>query len=300
MLDRYKASKPDDAAIGYHLKHLKPKLGDLLISQLSRATITEKYIEPRLCEKTILGKNQGNKVVSAATVRRELDTLSAAIHYAKREGYLSEVPFIDKPAASPPRERWLTHHEVSALFTAAAHNKNLTAWLHLAICTAARPAAILQLKWFQVDLEKRLIHFNPDGRKQNKKHRPTVYINDSLMEFLPAWLKKCRSEYVCGGVNSVRMAFNRACQKAEIKGATPYTLRHTAITWAVRDGHSLALAGQLAGHKDPRTTMRYAKHDPSFTEGVVSSLATGAQLAHKIAEKSKNPPSGQEKRKKKQ
>lgn len=298
LLERYKATREKDMALEYNLRNLTPYFKDHAVSQITRHSVND-YIEHRLKQKVVVGKNKGNRTVSPATVKRELDMLGAAMNFAKREGLINEVPYFEKPKPSKPRDRWLTQEEVVKLFKASP-NDNLTAFLHLAINTASRPSSILELKWFQVDMEKRLIHFNPPDREQTKKYRPTVYMNDSLAEFLKAWRKKSKSEYVCGGAKSLKKSFKQACTNAKIVGATPYTLRHTAVTWVIREGFSLALAGQLAGHKDPRTTMRYAKHDPSFTSGVVTALASGAQLAHKIAKKRKNNKKSPKKNKRKQ
>jgi integrase len=285
-------------ALEYNLRNLTPYFKDYAVSQLTRHSVND-YIDHRLNQPVVIGRSKGKRTVSPSTIKRELDMLGAALNFAKREGLIREVPYFEKPKASKPRERWLTPEEVQKLFTASPTD-NLTAFLHVSINTAARPSSVLELKWFQIDLEKRLIHFNPPEREQTKKYRPTVYINDSLLAFLNAWRRKCKSEFVCGGVKSLKKSFRQACMKAKIKGATPYTLRHTAVTWVVRDGFSLALAGQLAGHKDPRTTMRYAKHDPSFTSGVVTALASGAQLAHKIAKSGKKAKTAPKKSKRKQ
>lgn len=287
MLERYEEYKAADATVGYHMKRLKPFFKEMALSHISNQIIRE-YTGKRLVTKVTIGTEKGDRTVSPATVRRELDTLSAAFGYARREGYIKEVPHIEKPKASQPRERWLTHEEAGRLLEAAASNKRLLLFIEIAMNTGARPSSIIELKWFQVDLEERLIHFNPEGRTQTHKHRPTVYINDGLLASLLQAGKKKKSEFVLGGIKGVKHTFKRACERAGLEGVTPYTLRHTAITWAVRGGHSLALAGQLAGHKDPRTTMRYAKHDPSFTSDIVGSLATGVQLAHKMAKKAKN------------
>lgn len=297
MLTRYADYKKADATVGYHMKHLKPFFENIFFSQISNQVMRE-YAERRSLQRVTRGNKKGDGTVSMATIRRELDTLSAAFGFARREGYIKEVPHIEKPVASPPRERWLTHEEAGKLLVAAQDNKRLLLFIQIAMNTGARPSSILELKWFQIDLPSRLIHFNPEGRAQTHKYRPTVYINDGLLVALKTAKKS--SEYVLGGIKSVKHAFRRACERAKIKGVTPYTLRHTAITWAIRDGHSLALAGQLAGHRDPRTTMRYAKHDPSFTKDITSSLATGVLLAQKSAKKGKKPKIAANKRLKKQ
>lgn len=280
MLERYAEHKKEDATVRYHLKHLSPFFKDAALSQINNTLIRD-YTAKRLDTYATRGKGKAERKVSPATVRRELDTLSACFGYARREGYIKEVPYVEKPKASRPRDRWLSLKEVSRLLKAAEKNKRLLTFIQIALNTGQRPSSILELKWFQVDLEQRLIHFNPEDRIQTRKYRPTVFINDSLLPTLKALSKK--SEYVLGGIKNIKHQFRRACERASLENVTPYTLRHTAITWAVREGHSLALAGQLAGHKDPRTTMRYAKHDPSFTAGVVGSLAIGAQLAHKMS-----------------
>lgn len=298
LLERYQAKKPNDMALEYNLRNLRPYFKDYAVSQLTRHSVND-YAEHRLKQYVVLGKGKGKRTVSPATVKRELDMLGAALNFGKREGLITEVPYFEKPKPSKPRERWLTQEEVQALF-AASSTANLTAFLHIAINTAARPSSVLELTWQQVDLEKRLIHFNPVGREQTKKYRPSIYINDSLLAFLTAWQDKCKSEFLCGGVKSIKKSFKASCDAAGIAGATPYTLRHTAVTWVVREGFSLALAGQLAGHKDPRTTMRYAKHDASFTAGVVTALASGVQLAHKIAKRGKKTKTAANKTKGKQ
>lgn len=268
MLTRYAESKPDDATVRHNMKPLQAFFKDFNIAQICNPLVRD-YIQRRGAEFATRGKKKSKRKVSPSTIRRELDTLGAALGFARREGYIKEAPYIEKPAASPPRERWLTHEEFSRLMKHAS--KPLKLYLQLAINTAARPSAIYALKWFQVDLKRRLIHFNPEGRVQTRKHRPSVSINDTLLVALKA--ARGDSEYVLGGVKSLKKAFAKACKEAELEGVTPYALRHTAITWAVQGGHSLANVGHLAGHKDPRTTMRYAKHDPSFTRAITDTLA---------------------------
>lgn len=283
MLLRYAEHKKDDATVGYHMKHLQPFFKDMRMSQLCNQAFRD-YRLQRQNAKLTIGKLKINKHPSPSTIRRELDTFSAAMGYARREGYIKELPHIEKPPASPPREKWLTHEEFEKLLDAS--NGSLKLYLQIAINTAARPSAIYALKWFQVDFNRLMIHFNPEGRAQTRKHRPSVSINKTLLPALKA--AKGNSEYVLGGVKSLKKAFAIACARAELKDITPYVLRHTAITWAVQAGHSLANIGQIAGHKDPRTTMRYTKHDPNSTRAITDTLSAGQVLAKKKPKKGKN------------
>lgn len=264
------------------MKHLQPFFKNMAASHVCNQVIRD-YTAHRLGQKAIRGTQKSDRFISPQTVRRELDTLSAAFGYARKEGHIKETPYIERPNPAPPRQRWMTYIEFGKLLKAAENHEMLSAFLQLAINTSARPSSIYQLKWFQVDMEAKVIHFNPEGRQQTRKHRPSVSINTSLYECLKKLRKNADSEFVLGGVKSLKKSFKNACDEAGIDGVTPYTLRHTAQTWIVRDGHGLAHAGQVAGHKDPRTTMRYVKHDPSFTKGATDSLATGVKLAQKMA-----------------
>lgn len=289
MLVRYADYKKNDT-VDHHMKHLTPFFKHTFMSQINNGLIRE-YTAHRTSQKVTRGERKGSRLVSPSTVRRELDTLSAAFGFAKREGYISESPYIEKPQAAPPRERWLTIEEQGKL-KAACNTPHLKVFVEISLASGARPSSVLDLKWFQVDLEARLIHFNPEGRTQTKKHRPTVRINDYLLPILDTLRTDTKSEYVISRKNgkrveSIKKGFRDACKRAGIAGATPYTLRHTAITMLIRGGISLAQAGQLAGHKEPRTTARYAKHDPSFTQAATDILATGAVLAHNSTENSK-------------
>ncbi len=70
----------------------------------------------------------------------------------------------------PPERLILTPAEARALIDAAT--AYVRTFVMLAVGTLARPQAILDLTWFEVDLERRLINFNQAGRVQSRKRRP--------------------------------------------------------------------------------------------------------------------------------
>lgn len=309
MLNRYAEYKAEDVTVRYHMRHLLPYFQAYPVSAVTNATGRE-YAKHRCSKLAKRGKSFSTRTVSPATARRELDTLISSLNFGKTEGYIyGDIPDIERPDAAPPRAKWLTEKELDALL-GATERPYLKTYLMIARHTAARPSSILELKWFQVNLEDRLIHFNPDDRAQTKKHRPSVYMNSALFAHLKEAFKEKKSEHVVATskqgkrVESIKRAFSAACDRAGIKGATPYTLRHTAITTMIRKGFGLAQAGQVAGHRDPRTTMRYAKYDPSFTKSVVECLAdstpVGVTLAHIAPEKAEIHHIAPEKKDKKQ
>ena len=127
--------------------------------------------------------DQRNANRSDGYIRRLLAILKAALNRAVREGDIPSSPYIMLLPESEPRDRIATPAEVAQLLT-AARSEHLQRYLLLAIGTAARPEAILELTPAQCDLVDRFIQLNPRGRRQNKKRRPTVPMAAFLMPLL--------------------------------------------------------------------------------------------------------------------
>ena len=64
------------------------------------------------------------------------------------------------------------------------------------VATAARPDAIFDLTITQCDLENRLIHLNPEGREQTKKHRPTVKMLERIVPLIERRIQTGDSPYL--------------------------------------------------------------------------------------------------------
>ncbi|NQY26002.1 MAG: tyrosine-type recombinase/integrase [Piscirickettsiaceae bacterium] len=52
-------------------------------------------------------------------------------------------------------------------------------------------------------------------------------------------------------------AIRKAFKRANIKGATVHTLRHTHATRLIKNGLSIYEVKEILGHTDTSTTMRY-------------------------------------------
>jgi integrase len=152
----------------------------------------------------------------------------------------------------------------------------------------ARPAAILELKWTQIDWDHGTINLNPPGRRQTRKRRPIVPLDDETLKLLEEAHKGAQSEYVIerGGkkLQSIKKAFQAASARSGIH-VTPYTLRHTGAVWAAEQGTSMAELAQFMGHDDDRTTQKhYARFSPSHLRGVSSNLRAARDEAAKLRE----------------
>jgi hypothetical protein len=132
----------------------------------------------------------------------------------------------------------------------------------------------------QIDFRSRLVHLNPMGRVQTAKQRPTVPIDERLLEVLRVAYRARTCDYVieCGGapINSIKRAFREAAARAGFapRVATSYTLRHTAATWMAQKGVPLRGIAGFLGHADTRTVERTYAHDrPDHMKRAKSALA---------------------------
>ena len=74
---------------------------------------------------------------------------------------------------------------------------------------------------------------------------------------------------------SAKKAFSLASERAALSGGrkiTPHMLRHSFGTWLVSIGTPLEFIQQMMGHKDPKTTMRYARVMPEHLREAIDRL----------------------------
>lgn len=232
-------------------------------------------VEPAMIDKTMVKKYNDSRKVGPATRRLELSMLSTALNMAYKAGHIDRKPDIPLPATPERIERHLTVPNFRK-FMAGVKAPHAKLYMVIGINTMARPSAILELQWSQVDFDRGMIDFNQPGRVQTKKRRPIVPMNRSLRAALEAAYVARQTEYVIEHGNDrimcIKKAFQAASQRSGVK-ATPYTLRHTGAVWAVERGIMMSQLSQYMGHDDSRTTEKhYARYSPDFLRGVADAL----------------------------
>jgi integrase len=264
LLDRYRNEHGVNTrslkTIDYNLITLKLFFGDLLPSHISNTLLVE-YAKQRNA--------------SDGTILRSLGILKAAIHYAEGNRWIDKQPQFTMPVKQPPpRDLWFTREEVSLLIE-KAKSPHIQLFIRLALATAARSGAILDLKWSQLDFERKIIDF---GRGYGNKRRAIVPMNDEVFDALREARELAQSdnviEYKGMPVSSVKKAFARLCQDNRIEGS-PHILRHTAATWLVMDGVPLAEVARLLGDSEKTVEKVYGKHAPDYLQRAVKSLNLG-------------------------
>lgn len=244
-------------------RSLMPFFGNLQPEHIGNKTL-QRYAEKRKADE-----------VGNATILREIDTLRAALNYAASNRWIKPMPVLRSPVQKPPaRDIWLTREQVNSLLRGTnAHHLRL--FIMLAISTAARSGAILELTWDQVDLDSGLIDF---GRGWGNKRRSVVPMNDDLRTELLFNKQVSISNHVVEWqgkkIASVKKSFRELCKRLEIK-ASPHVLRHTAATWMVIAGVPLAEVARLLGASERTVERVYGKHSPDYLRRAVTTLKVG-------------------------
>lgn len=123
-------------------------------------------------------------------------------------------------------------------------------FLSLALNTASRKGAILELRRDQVKLDRGVIELNPAGRKQTNKRRPQVSISDALRPIIERTMTEIPERpdaLLLDHDGEIRTAFKTAREQAGLgEDVTPHTLRHTKATWMAQASISMfEIAGVL-------------------------------------------------------
>lgn len=224
-------------------------------------------VDPALIDEGMAQSYQAWRKRSVSTVRYELSMLSVALRWAKNQKFITDAPEVWRPEPPPHRTRHLTRPQFRKFLDGiVAPHARLFAILGIATC--ARPAALLELQWVQIDFDTGIIDLNPPNRFQTRKRRPIVpiadYVRGPLEEAFAARIGETVIERGGEQIGSIKKAFLAASERSGIK-ATPYTLRHTAAVWRAEDGIPMSELAQLMGHDDSRTTEKhYARYSPTY------------------------------------
>src|SRR5262249_36205858 len=83
---------------------------------------------------------------------------------------------------------------------------------------------------------------------------------------------------------AIRTAYQKALDRAEIKGFRFHDLRHTCGSWLAMNGATIMEIKEILGHADIKPTLRYAHLSPGHLRGAVARLE-GLTTPHETAQK---------------
>lgn len=253
----YLADKGTERAV-WAWKRLQPSFGALRPDQITRKECRS-YVAVR--------RKQG---VGDGTIHTELTFLRAALIWKNR----NTPAQVELPSKPPPADQFMTQAQYEALL-AKAETPHVKLFIVLALATAGRMTAILELTWDRVDFDRGLIRLGTGERR--RKGRATVPMTDRARQALQEAYAARTSEHVIeyGGepIRKIRKALGKVADAAGLSWVTPHVFRHTAAVWMAEAGVPMPEIAQVLGHTDSRVTERvYAKFSPTHLRRAIRAL----------------------------
>lgn len=208
--------------------------------------------------------------VSNTTVKNELSILRCAIRWNNPQ----TKAIFELPAPNAPRDIRITKDEYKTLLK-HANSPHIKLFVILAIATAGRVSALLELTWDRVNFEKKQIQLSTGDHKN--KRRALVPMTENLREALEeAYIARTSDyviEYGSKKINSIRKGFKETAKKAGLDHISPHVLRHSAASWMAEGGIPMAEIAQYLGHTNPSITYKvYARYSPDYLREAASVL----------------------------
>lgn len=256
--------------------HIDPKLGAYRIKEVTGADIAHWHLGFR---KNRIAGNRALALVKHLFALAEKWGLRTEPNPARHVDMFPEKS----------RERILTPDELSRLGSAldAAEREqsecpSVMTCIRLLILTGARLSEVLTLKWDYVDFERGALRL-PDS----KTGRKTVPLGAPALALLSGLKRDQNEPYVCPGAEpgthfvGIQRPWRRIRASAKLPDLRIHDLRHAFASIAAMAGDSLLLIGKVLGHRQARTTERYAHLQDDPVRAVADKTARHIEAAMK-------------------
>ncbi len=251
-------------------RHIKPLLGRKRVKDVTANDI-KKFMHDVASGKTaadVKTKPRGRARVSGGkgAATRTVGLLGGVFSFAVDGGYRTDNPVRGvKRYADRRNERFLSPKELAmlgeALAAAEAEGKNKTAInaIRLLILTGCRKSEVLTLKWDHVNFDTGYLEL-PESKTGQKR----VPLGAPALELLASLTRIDGNPYVLPGEKEkhhlvgLPRVWCAVRDKAGLDDVRLHDLRHSFASVGAGAGMGLAVVGKLLGHRDPKTTARYA------------------------------------------
>ncbi|OSI18385.1 integrase [Neisseria dumasiana] len=203
----------------------------------------------------------GNLNCKDSTKNRYLSLIISILNAAaKKWKWIDKAPYIEKYKENEGRVRWLKPAEAQRLI-GVAKPRYFADLIIFSLNTGLRQSNVLNLKWSQIDLDRKVAWCYPDEMKAGRALG--VVLNEAAIEVLRRQIGK-HSDYVfvnkrgnpIVGINS--RYWKKSLELANITDFTWHDLRHTWASWLVQRGVPLRVLQEMGGWKTLSMVQRYA------------------------------------------
>ena len=201
--------------------------------------------------------------VSTSTKAKHLALMKALMRAAEREWkWIEKSPVIKVPQERNKRVRWLEPAEAKRLIDECP--EPLKSTVEFALATGLRRSNIVDLKWQQIDMQRKVAWIYPEESKSGRAIG--VALNDTACAVLKQQLGKhhnwvfVHTEAVkrndgttTAGVRKMRVdsntAWRAALKRAGIEDFRFHDLRHTWASWLIQSGVPLSALQEMGGRE---------------------------------------------------
>jgi len=209
-----------------------------------------------------------SRPVLPQSASRELGVLNAALNFCHEEELIDWTPFKMKLVKSGVRDRFLTLSEIKVLLE-SCNEWFVQVWTTIALATAARSEAILQLTESNINFSDNIINFNNPSIEGKHKPRSIIRMPSALKPILKEAVSKSSSGFLVEKdgkpVQTIYRHFQKAVKKSGLKDVNPHCLRHTCAVQMAKNGVPILEISNYLGHTNTATTQNhYARFQPEF------------------------------------
>ena len=260
-------------------RHIKPLLGRNRVKDVT-ANDVKRFLRDVANGKTAVDVKTGSRgrarvTGGKGTATRTLGLLGGIFAFAVAEGMRPDNPVRGVPRFPDKRnDRYLTIGEMGRLgdAIAAAEEEGVNpmgvAAIRLLLFTGCRKSEILTLRWNEVDFESGSLNL-----ADSKTGQKVVLLGAPALELLASHPRLKDNPYVFPGANKgshlvgLAKVWERIRVRAGLGDVRLHDFRHTFAGTGASAGMGLPIVGKLLGHRDPKTTARYAHvaDDPART-----------------------------------
>jgi integrase len=277
-------------------RHIKPLLGKLKVSQVTKHEVRE-FINDVAAGKTARDVRtglRGRVIVTGGkgTATRTAGLLSGIFAFAVDAGYLDTNPVHGVAKFKGKKnERFLSLSEIQTIGGVLSEmegegvNPKALSIIRLLALTGARRGEIVNLKRSEVDLDSRTLRL-----ADSKTGQKNIPLNRAAIEILSRIIAEDqpkRSAYLFpaeagdGPYNGVPKVWQAVRNRIGDPTLRLHDLRHSFASLAVSQGASLPMIGALLGHANSATTQRYAHLSDDPVRGATEMVGDAISAAWK-------------------